>query len=458
HGQQLRLAGALTGDEPPGRGVHRGADGQQAVALAAAYLLLGLFGREGSRAAAGRMLVSCGSGLALVAVALAALHQNGDRTFLVDGSSAMRSWAIPELARVSYVGKHVTLFGMPLVKATLVASFVGLALVAGVVPLHSWLGPVLASAPPAVSAMLVAGLSRAALLGWLRVDVGVLPESVRWAAPVLGAVACAGALYAALAAMGQRDLLRTVGFGVVASSSLALLGSCSLTPEGVLGFVEGAATSGAAGAVAILALGALHERTGTLVVRELRGLGVEAPVLAASLAVAVLAVGAMPGCATFWGAWLVTLGLVPREPGLALGAAAAAILAASAMASPLLAVVRGRLPERLRGGETLAPFGGHVPELRPAELGAILPLVAVLVLLGFYPAPLLGKAATTVRDYGELVDPEGPTKISSTWPGSEDEERGALYAVVDRRLAVAVVVVGPPEAQPEAQARDRIGE
>jgi NADH:ubiquinone oxidoreductase subunit 4 (subunit M) len=49
--------------------------------------------------------------------------------------------------------------------------------------------------------------------------------------------------------------------------------------------------------------------------------------------------------------------------------------------------------------------------LRPRELAALAPLVVLIVLLGFWPAPLLGRAATTVRDLQELVSPPGPDHI-----------------------------------------------
>jgi NADH-quinone oxidoreductase subunit M len=382
-----------------------------AVALGAAWMLVSMFGSEEGRAAASRMLVLGGIGLALFAIALGALHAGSTRTFLVDGSPVPHAWAFPELARVDFAASKAHLFGGAVAKSAFVLSFVGLALVGALFPFHAWLAPVAKSAPAAATAIVCVGLTRAALLGVLRVDVAVLPESLRWAAPALGALGAAGALYAAFVAIAEKDLASVASFGLVSLSSASLVGLAALTPQGLLGTVCGIAGSGAAAACAMLALGALRERTETLDAREVRGLAIESPLLACAIAVALLGVGAFPGSLSFWTTWLVALGAVVREPGVAVFALVAAVLLAASQSSALARLVRGRLPEALRASPQLTPFGGRVPDLRPRELVALAPLVILIVLLGFYPSPLLGRAATTVRDLAELVSPAGPDRI-----------------------------------------------
>jgi NADH-quinone oxidoreductase subunit M len=357
------------------------------------------------------MLVLGGLGIALFAIALGALHAESTRTFLVDGSPVPHSWAFPELARVDFAGSKVHLFGSSLAKSAFVLSFVGLALAGALFPFHAWLAPVAKSAPSAATAIVCAGLTRAALLGVVRLDVAVLPESLRWAAPALGALGAAGALYAAFVALADKNFASVASFGLVSLSSASLVGLAALTPQGLLGTVCGIAGSGAAAACAMLALGALRERTETLDVREVRGLAIESPLLACAIAIALLGVGAFPGSLSFWTTWLVSLGAVVREPGVATFALVAAVLLAASQASALVRLVRGRLPEPLRASAQLVPFGGRVPDLRPRELVALAPLVVLIVLLGFYPSPLLGRAATTVRDLAELVMPAGPDRV-----------------------------------------------
>ncbi len=379
-----------------------------ALALTSAFMLASGFGKEDAVLAASRMLVLGGVGLALFAIALGAVHASEVRTFLVDGSPLSHAWSFPELARIDFAGSQRMLFGAPVAKTAFVLALAGLGLVGAVFPFHSWLAPVMRSAPPAVSAMIAIGVTRAAMLGAIRMGMVVLPESMRWASTVIGAIGAAGAIYAAVVAIGERDLAGTATFGLVSLGGAALVGASALTPEGTLGATCGIVTSGCAVAAAMLVLGALHDRIETLEIRNIRGLALESPLLAGALGIAALAVGAVPLTATFWTTWLVGIGAVVREPGVAIAALVAAVLLAVSQTMPVLRVVRGRLPTALHGAESLAPYGGRVPDLRARELAAIAPLLVLLVVLGLYPAPLLGRAANTARDMTEQVSPNAP--------------------------------------------------
>jgi NADH-quinone oxidoreductase subunit M len=369
-----------------------------AIAIASAFMLVGLFGRGDARTAASRMFVLAVLGLAAYVVALGALHGASTRVFLVDGTPSPHAWTFAELARVDFAASRASLFGAPLAKSALVLSLVGLGLASAAFPFHAWLSAVARSAPPAVSAMIAIGMTRAAMLGLVRTAIVVLPESFRWSAPVIGTIAAAGALYAAFVAIAERDLASIASMSLVALSSVAIASLCALSPEALLGAVSAIATSGAAVAAAMLALGALHERTATLDTRALRGLGIESPRLALALGASACACGAVPGFATFWSAWLASIGAVVREPGFAAAVLVALVVLSVSQVSPLMRVVRGRLPESLRGSQSLAPWGGHVPDLRAREIAALAPLVLLVLALGLYPAPLLGRAANTVRD------------------------------------------------------------
>ena len=387
-----------------------------ALAAFAAFVLVGLFGKgEGlaSAVAASRMLLLCGTGLVVLVVALFALHAVSVRTFLGDGSPVTHTWAFTELSRIDFVGARVRLFGAPLAKCAFVLSFIGLACVGAVFPFHAWLRPVLRSAPPAVALMILAGLTRAAMLGLLRIDLVLLPESTRWAAPMLGAIGAAGALYGALVAMGDRDLVGIVTFGIVSLSGVAVVGIASLTPEALLGTIGGIAAAGCAGASAMLVLGFLRERIATLDAREIRGIGIEAPLFASMLGVAALGAAAVPGSASFWSVWLVGLGEIVRDPSIATAVLVSAVLLAASQTMPMLKIVRGRLPEASpHRGESLTPYGGRVPEVRPREVAALAPLLVLIVVLGFYPVLLLGRAQVTARDMNELVNRAGPGQIN----------------------------------------------
>jgi NADH-quinone oxidoreductase subunit M len=238
------------------------------------------------------------------------------------------------------------------------------------------------------------------LLGVVRLDVLVLSDAMRWAAPAIVTLGAAGAIYGALVATAERELVNVVAFGFVSLSGITLVGLGSLTSQAMLGAFFEMAAAGCACGVALLVLGALRDRTGTTVSLVVRGIGIEAPMLAAAMVLSALAVGGIPGS---WAAWLVGVGTVVRDVRTSVVVLVAAVLLAASQMLPVLTAVRGRLPDSLRRSEALTAYGGHLPDLRPYELGAIAPLILLLLLLGFYPTPLIGRAQATARDMSELV-------------------------------------------------------
>jgi NADH-quinone oxidoreductase subunit M len=235
----------------------------------------------------------------------------------------------------------------------------------------------------------------------------VFSDALRWGSATLCALGGAGALYGALAALGDRDGTGSAAFGLVSLSGLALSGLASSTPKAMLGAVFGMVVSGYATAAAIAAFGALQQRTGTVPLRDIRGLGTEAPLLAVSLGLCALGTAALPGSASFWMTSLVVTGLVGHQLVLTALLLVAAVLLAISQARPIVRSVRGRLPDRLRRGEALTPYGGHLPELRPRELLSLAPLLVLIIALGLYPAPLLRRAQTAVRDISDFIAPQG---------------------------------------------------
>jgi NADH:ubiquinone oxidoreductase subunit 4 (subunit M) len=58
--------------------------------------------------------------------------------------------------------------------------------------------------------------------------------------------------------------------------------------------------------------------------------------------------------------------------------------------------------------ELLAPFGGRVPDARPAELVVLVPIATIALLLGLWPAPLLSTLSGAARDAADAVATAGP--------------------------------------------------
>jgi NADH:ubiquinone oxidoreductase subunit 4 (subunit M) len=71
----------------------------------------------------------------------------------------------------------------------------------------------------------------------------------------------------------------------------------------------------------------------------------------------------------------------------------------------------GRMAASWRESAELSSYGGRLPDATPLERVALLPLVALLIALGVWPAPLLSTIAGGARDAGAAVDPDGPDAL-----------------------------------------------
>ncbi|MBU3751897.1 MAG: NADH-quinone oxidoreductase subunit M, partial [Mycobacterium sp.] len=136
---------------------------------------------------------------------------------------------------------------------------------------------------------------------------------------------------------------------------------------------------GIATAALFLIAGFLVSRRGTRVIADYGGVQKVAPVLAGTFLVAGLATLSLPGLAPFISEFLVLIGTFTRYPVYAVLAALALVLSAVYVLWMYQRMMTGPLTE---GNE-------RITDLRPRELIVVAPLIALLLILGFYPKPAL---------------------------------------------------------------------
>ena len=103
----------------------------------------------------------------------------------------------------------------------------------------------------------------------------------------------------------------------------------------------------------------------------------------------------MPGTNGFVGEFLVLIGSFRTQPILAVIATTAVIISAAYLLWAIQRILFNPLDK---------PENEHLPDLNRRELALLVPLIACIVWLGVYPAPVLRRmegAATQVRDDGE---------------------------------------------------------
>jgi NADH-quinone oxidoreductase subunit M len=375
--------------------------------LIAVVMLAGGWGGKRAEQAAAKAATYGAIGSTAMLAAFVALSRASGRTFLVDGTAVAHTLSIPELARTSFASKPAIL-GVPFVEMTWLLLVVAVAIATPIVPLHGWLPDVLEEAPGG-AAILVAGI--VVVIGpylLIRVGLGAMPEGARWAGSSIAALGVLGVAYGALCAMAQRDLRRFVAYVTVANAGACLFGIGALTPQGIAAAVVGVFAHGLAAAMLLGFAAGLERRVHTCELARLGGLAGETPALGGIAGVGLAVSLGAPGFAGFWGTLLSLLGGFVRHPVLAILLAVALIALAAAHMRVARLTLLGSVHGNWRRSRSLEPFGGRFPDATPRELLALIPLAAVAIILGIWPAPLLSPIAAAVRDVGASVDPSGP--------------------------------------------------
>lgn len=377
-----------------------------------AYLLVAS-GTEAAKAAAAKLGFVGLVASVLLLFAISGLYQHSARTFLVDGTTVLHSFAVPELMHVSYNDPGATMLGLPLVKALWITLFIPFLVLAASAPVHTWLVDVVVESPAPVGVLVAGVATEAGVYGILRFDLGILPEASRWAAGAIVGLGAAGIIYGALCAFGQRDLKKFVAYACVSHAGIALLGIGSLTPEGLSGTCIEVCAHVAIVSVLLLAIGAVEERARTRRLDQLAGVGKQMPLLGGAFVLSLAASFGVPGLAGFWGECLSAIGAYPGHRLSVLIALFGVALVAAAHVKVLDVIGFGKLDERWQKDPYLEPFGGKFPDLSSRELLSVGPLVVLIVLLGLWPASVLSVVSAGVQDASDLVNPPGPDQVAA---------------------------------------------
>jgi NADH-quinone oxidoreductase subunit M len=309
--------------------------------------------------------------------------------------------------------------------------FVAFAIKAPLVPFHTWLPDSGAEAPIGGAVLLVGVLDKVGTFGFLRYCLPLFPDASRDLAPVVLVLSVAGILYAALLAMGQSDMKRLVSYTSISHFGFIALGIFAFTTEAATGAVLYMVNHGIATGLLFIVVGMLIARGGSRQIADYGGVASRAPLLAGVFLVAGLASLALPGTNSFVSEFLVLIGSFPTVPVYAIIATAGIILAALYILLMYQRTMHGEPRGVLLRSEddavgTVGAGGAtavatepttrrslRVADLDRRELAVVAPLVALILVLGFYPQPLLDliepAVAATMQDVGVSTDLPGGT-------------------------------------------------
>jgi NADH-quinone oxidoreductase subunit M len=260
--------------------------------------------------------------------------------------------------------------------------FIAFAIKAPFFPFHTWLPDAGGAAPAGAAALLVGVLDKVGTFGILRYCLPLFPEASQWFAPWAIALALIGIIYAALLAVGQNDLKRLVSYTSIAHFGFIGIGIFAFTTQAGTGAVLYMLNHGLATGLLFLVVGMFIARRGSALVSDFGGAGKLVPVLAGVLFFAGLASLALPGTAPFVSEFLVLIGVFTVNKTVAVIATLGIILAAAYVLWMVQRTTQGTLNPALTD---IAPMHKDIT-LR--EKVVVAPLIALLIVLGFYPKPV----------------------------------------------------------------------
>ncbi len=254
------------------------------------------------------------------------------------------------------------------------------------IPFHTWLADAHTEAPTAGSVILAGLLLKTGAYGLLRFLLPLFPEAVASFAGTGMVLGVAGILYGALLAFAQRDLKRLIAYTSISHMGFVLLGVFAGNEAALQGVVLQMICHGLSTGGLFIVAGALQERLETRDMEKMGGLWTTLPRLGGFALVLALASLGLPGLGNFLGEFLVLLGVFRVNAALAAGAALGLIAAA---------VYALWLVQRVFFGQAREPL--PLADTTRRESLVLASLVAALLMLGFYPQPVLKTASPSLR-------------------------------------------------------------
>ncbi|MGH7561080.1 MAG: complex I subunit 4 family protein [Gemmatimonadales bacterium] len=271
-----------------------------------------------------------------------------------------------------------------------------------VFPFHTWLPDAHVEAPTAGSVLLAGVLLKMGTYGFLRFAVPFFPQvamSPRVTNLVV-ALAVIGIVYGALVALVQPDLKKLVAYSSVSHLGFVMLGIWAATTQSLDGAIMVMIGHGFSTGALFFLVGMLYERSHTREIAAYGGIARVMPVMSLVFTIVALSSIGLPGLNGFVGEFLVLVGSLRTHPVATGIAATGVILAAAYLLWALQRVFLNRLDR---------PENERLTDLSPRELAVMIPLLAGIVWMGVYPAPVLRKIEPAVQQYLNTV--RGPTGV-----------------------------------------------
>jgi NADH-quinone oxidoreductase subunit M len=281
------------------------------------------------------------------------------------------------------------------------AFFLAFAIKVPMFPFHTWLPDAHVEAPTAGSVILAGILLKMGTYGFLRFALPFFPQVAfdPTVVTIVVGLALVGIIYGALVAMVQPDFKKLIAYSSISHLGFVMLGIWALTAQSVTGAIVIMINHGISTGALFFLAGMLYERRHSRAIADFGGIARVVPAMAAVLTLVSLSSIGLPGTNGFIGEFLVLIGSFGRYPWATAVAASGVIFAAAYLLWALQRIIYNPLAvEESQIG----------PDLSRRELIVLAPLVAVILWVGVYPAPILHRMEASATALVEQVEHHAP--------------------------------------------------
>jgi NAD(P)H-quinone oxidoreductase subunit 4 len=351
------------------------------------YFLLSIWGGKKRQYAATKFILYTAGGSLFILLSSLTMGFYGDTVTFDMRSLALKDYAL-NLQLLLYAG-------------FLIAYAVKLP----IIPLHTWLPDAHGEATAPVHMLLAGILLKMGGYALIRMNAQMLPDDHAYFAPALVVLGVVNIIYAALTSFAQRNLKRKIAYSSISHMGFVLIGIASFTDLGLSGAVLQMVSHGLIGASLFFLVGATYDRTHTLMLDEMGGVGKKMQKIFAMFTTCSMASLALPGMSGFVAELMVFVGFATSDAYnptfkviVIFLMAVGVILTPIYLLSMLREIFYGQENEELVSHQNLI-------DAEPREVFIIACLLIPIIGIGFYPKLLTQMYdATTVQLTARLRD------------------------------------------------------
>jgi NAD(P)H-quinone oxidoreductase subunit 4 len=265
------------------------------IELVPVYLLVCIWGGQNRRYAATKFLLYTAAASIFILVAGLAMAFYGDN--ITFDMAELQFKSFPLILEVLLYAGLLVAFGVKL----------------AIFPFHTWLPDAHGEASSPVSMVLAGVLLKMGGYGLIRLNLELLPDAHVYFAPILAILGVVNIVYGALNSFAQVNMKRRLAYSSVSHMGFVLLGIASYTDIGVSGAMLQMLSHGLIASVLFFLAGVTYDRTHTMMMNQMGGIGQALPKVFALFTIAALASLALPGMSGFVSEISVFVGLTTSE-------------------------------------------------------------------------------------------------------------------------------------------------